>query len=51
MALWSPVFPKQDDGRSANASVIATESCGWKSRARKTCAVLHVRRVAPTMAR
>jgi hypothetical protein len=29
----------------------ATESCGWKSRARETCAVLHVRRVAPTMAR
>jgi hypothetical protein len=29
----------------------ATESCGWKSRARETCAVLHLRRVAPTIAR
>ena len=50
MALWSPRFCEAGQWAICKGILDGNESCGWKSRSGETCAVLHLRRVAPRMA-
>jgi hypothetical protein len=50
MALWAPRFCEAGQWAICKGILDGNESRGWKSRPGETCAVLHLRRVAPTMA-
>jgi hypothetical protein len=50
MALGSARFCEAGQGTICKGILDGNASCGWKSRSGETCAVLHLGRVAPTMA-